>query len=92
MVRKKISAKGEPAVFTAVLHKEGKWYVAHCEEIGTVSQGKTVEEAIKNLKEATELYLETASELKGAKLKISHPIVATFTVSNHAKIAGAFGA
>lgn len=44
--------------FTAVLHKEGDIYVAECPEIGTVSQGKTVEEAVANLKEATELYLE----------------------------------
>jgi predicted RNase H-like HicB family nuclease len=40
------------------LHKEGDLYVADCPEIGTVSQRKTVEEAIANLKEATELYLE----------------------------------
>ena len=44
--------------FTAVLHKEADLYVADCPEVGTVSQGKTVEEAIANLKEATELYLE----------------------------------
>jgi predicted RNase H-like HicB family nuclease len=44
--------------FTAVLHKEGELYVAECPEVGTVSQGKTVEEAVVNLKEATELYLE----------------------------------
>jgi predicted RNase H-like HicB family nuclease len=44
--------------FTAVLHKEGDLYVADCPEVGTVSQGKTVEEAIANLKEATELYME----------------------------------
>jgi predicted RNase H-like HicB family nuclease len=44
--------------FTAVLHKEGDLYVGECPEVGTVSQGKTVEEAIANLKEATELYLE----------------------------------
>ena len=44
--------------FTAVLHKEGNWYVAECPEVGTVSQGHTIEEAIANLKEATELYLE----------------------------------
>lgn len=43
---------------TAMLHKEEDTYVAECPEVGTVSQGKTVEEAIKNLKEATELYLE----------------------------------
>jgi len=44
--------------FTAVIHKEGDLYVADCPEIGTVSQGHPVEEAITNLKEATELYLE----------------------------------
>jgi predicted RNase H-like HicB family nuclease len=44
--------------FTAVLHKEDELYVAECPEVGTVSQGKTVEEAVANLKEATELYLE----------------------------------
>jgi predicted RNase H-like HicB family nuclease len=44
--------------FTAVLHKEEDMYVAACPEIGTVSQGYTVEEALANLKEATELYLE----------------------------------
>ena len=43
---------------TAILHKEDDWYVAECPEVGTVSQGHTVEEAIANLKEATELYLE----------------------------------
>ena len=46
------------ATFTAVLHKEGELYVAECPEVGTVSQGKTVEEAVANLQEATELYLE----------------------------------
>lgn len=43
--------------FTAVLHKEGALYVAECPEVGTASQGKTIEEAVANLKEATELYL-----------------------------------
>ena len=42
----------------AVLHREEELYVAECPEVGTVSQGYTVEEAIANLKEATELYLE----------------------------------
>lgn len=44
--------------FSAVIHKEEDLYVAQCPEVGTVSQGKTVEEAVANLKEATELYLE----------------------------------
>lgn len=40
-----------------VIHKEGDLYVAECPEVGTVSQGYTIEEAIANLKEATDLYL-----------------------------------
>ncbi len=45
--------------FTAVITKEENWYVAHCIELGVVSQGKTIEEAQANLKEAVELYLES---------------------------------
>jgi predicted RNase H-like HicB family nuclease len=44
--------------FTAVIHKEEDLFVAECSEVGTVSQGRTIEEALANLKEATELYLE----------------------------------
>ena len=44
--------------FTAVLHKEEDMYVAECPEDDTTSQGMTIDEAILNLKEATELYLE----------------------------------
>ncbi|MGH9800080.1 MAG: type II toxin-antitoxin system HicB family antitoxin [Blastocatellia bacterium] len=43
---------------TAIIHQENNLYVAECPEVGTVSQGKSVEEAIANLKEATELYVE----------------------------------
>jgi len=41
-----------------VIHQEESFYVAECLEVGTVSQGKSVEEAIASLKEATELYVE----------------------------------
>ena len=43
---------------TAVLHQEGPLWVAECPEIGTVSQGQSIEEAVANLREATALYLE----------------------------------
>lgn len=43
---------------TAVIHREDDLYVAECPEVGTVSQGGTIEEAVLNLREATELYLE----------------------------------
>ena len=59
--------------FTAVLHKEGDLYVAECPEVGTVSQGPTIEVAITNLKEATELYLE-----EFPLSEVSRPIMTTF--------------
>ena len=45
-------------LFSAIIHKEDDIYVAECSEVGTVSQGYTIEEALENLKESTELYLE----------------------------------
>jgi len=51
-------------VFTAVLYREEDAYVAECPEVGTVSQGRTVEGTVANLKEATELYLEEAPHLR----------------------------
>jgi predicted RNase H-like HicB family nuclease len=47
---------------SAVIHREGDLYVAECPELGTVSQGKTLEEAVANLKEATGLYLEEQAQ------------------------------
>ena len=66
-------------IFTAVLHKEEDLYVAECPEVGTVSQGYTVEEAIANLKEATELYLE-----EFPPPEVPRPLVTTFEVVVHA--------
>jgi predicted RNase H-like HicB family nuclease len=59
--------------FTAVLYKEENIYVAECPEVGTVSQGYTIEEAIANLKEATELYLE-----EFPLPEITKPLLTTF--------------
>lgn len=63
--------------FTAVLIKEGDLFVAECPEVGTVSQGRTIEEAVGNLKEATELYLEEYP-LKES----SNPLITTFQVAH----------
>ena len=41
-----------------VKEKEEKWYIAKCLDNNVASQGKTIEEALKNLKEALELYLQ----------------------------------
>jgi len=66
-------------ILTALLHKEEDLYVAECPEVGTVSQGYTVEEAIANLKEATELYLE-----EFPVPEVTRPLVTTFEVAVHA--------
>jgi predicted RNase H-like HicB family nuclease len=50
--------------FTAIIEKRGKWYVATVEEVpGVNTQGRTLAEARRNLKEALELVLEANREL-----------------------------
>lgn len=43
---------------TASIWKEEDMFVAKCVELGVTTQGRTKEEAVANLKEAIELYLE----------------------------------
>jgi predicted RNase H-like HicB family nuclease len=43
---------------TAAVWNEDDWYVARCVEIEVASQGRSEEEALRNLKEAILLYLE----------------------------------
>jgi predicted RNase H-like HicB family nuclease len=66
--------------FTAILHREGDMYVAECPEVGTVSQGATVEEAVDNLREATELYLDEFPLEEGQK-----SLMTTFEVAVRAR-------
>ena len=47
-------------------------YVAHCTTLGIASQGKDTEEAVKNIKEAIELYLEEQPE-KYEELGLQEP-------------------
>jgi predicted RNase H-like HicB family nuclease len=46
---------------TAIIEKEQDGYVALCPELDIASQGDTIEEARDNLREALELFFETAS-------------------------------
>ncbi|MBC7249151.1 MAG: type II toxin-antitoxin system HicB family antitoxin [Anaerolineae bacterium] len=66
-------------IFTAILYREEDIYVAECPEVGTVSQGYTVEEAIANLREATELYLE-----EFPLPEVTRPLMTTFEVAVYA--------
>ncbi len=65
--------------FTAVVHKEEDLYVAECPEVGTASQGVSIEEAVINLQEATELYLEEFPIKQSFR-----PFLTTFEVAAHA--------
>jgi predicted RNase H-like HicB family nuclease len=47
---------------TAIIEREGSGYVSLCAELDIASPGATVEEARDNLREAPELFFETASE------------------------------
>lgn len=49
--------------YTGVVWKGEKGYVSKCPELGVASCGETREEALNNLKEAVELYVENAKEL-----------------------------
>ena len=50
--------------FTSVIEKRGKWYVAYVEEIpGVNTQGRTLAEARRNLKEALAMVIEANREL-----------------------------
>lgn len=63
--------------FTTIISQEGKWYVARCLELGVVSQGKTIEGAQDNLREAVELFLEDRPNAK-KYLHKKAPLITTF--------------
>ena len=48
--------------FTAIIEKEGNGFVALCPEFDVASQGDSVEEARDNLREAVELFLQSADQ------------------------------
>ncbi|MFN7740609.1 MAG: type II toxin-antitoxin system HicB family antitoxin [Cyanobacteriota bacterium] len=64
-----------PQRITAILYREAEVYLAECPEVGTTSQGDTIEEALANLREATELYLEECPQPALA------PLLTTFEVN-----------
>jgi predicted RNase H-like HicB family nuclease len=65
---------------TAVLTPaDGGGYIAYNPETGTTTQGETLEEALANLREAVELYLEEFPMKLGGS-----PLVTTVTILEHA--------
>ncbi len=47
--------------FSAIIEREGNGYVSLCPELDIASQGASIEAARENLREALELFFETAS-------------------------------
>ena len=45
--------------YNVIIQKDEDWYVAKCIDNNVASQGKTIEEAMQNLKEALELYMQS---------------------------------
>ena len=44
--------------FTAIVEKDGRWYIAYCAEVpGANGQGRTKEESVESLRQAIELIL-----------------------------------
>ena len=50
--------------FTATIEREDQGFVAYCPELDLASQGDSIEEARANLREALEVFLETASPVE----------------------------
>lgn len=71
--------KEERQVLTHVVWKEGNYFVAQCLNVDVSSFGKTYEEALKNLEEALELYLEDAPS--GSVTQIEMPSLSITTTS-----------
>jgi len=67
--------------FTTIITQEDKWYVARCVELGVVSQGRTIEKAQENLKEAVELYLEDQPKNK-RRFLYKAPLVTTLELTH----------
>jgi len=80
---------GEKLTFSGIVWREEDLYIAWCPDLDIASQGKSVEEALDNLKEAIELYLED-EEAVIPKEKPT-PIVTTVSVEAHAKTASDIG-
>jgi predicted RNase H-like HicB family nuclease len=73
-----MSAMQAPRTLTAAIHQEEDWFVAQCLEIEVASQGRTIDEAVSNLREAVGLYLEEIDD--PTRYVTSTPLVTSFQV------------
>ena len=66
---------------TAIIEREDDGYVSLCPEFDIASEGSTIEEARDNLKEAVELFLETASESEVTKRLHNEVLITRFDIA-----------
>lgn len=67
--------------YQSVVYQEGKYYVAQCLNVDVSSFGNTEQEALANLQEALELYLEDAPS-KNVSAEITHPSIHSFRLQH----------
>ncbi|MBA7495493.1 hypothetical protein ES702_06080 [subsurface metagenome] len=56
------------------IHKDGDWYVAIDPATGVASQGKTIDNALKNFQEAFELWFQNAEQWEKERAIKSEPV------------------
>ena len=66
------------------IYKGEKYYVAECIDLPVVTQGKTLDEVVKNIKEAIELHLE-GEDLKEWDILPDFSILVNFELPSYAK-------
>jgi predicted RNase H-like HicB family nuclease len=71
--------------YTAVVWRESEGYVSKCPELGVASCGDTLEDAVSNLKEAVDLYLENA-EVLGLMVDIEESLTAKEKYTAHLEV------
>jgi predicted RNase H-like HicB family nuclease len=71
--------------YTAVVWRESEGYVSKCSELGVASCGDTLEDAVSNLKEAVDLYLENA-EVLGLMVDIEESLTAKEKYTAHLEV------
>lgn len=73
---------------TAVVEQEGQLFTAWCPDLDVASQGNTIDEALKSLEEAVELFLEDDD----AELTLKRPFLTTIEVDTNGKTPSGIGA
>lgn len=71
--------------YTAVVWKEKEGYVSKCPELGVASCGDSISEAMENLKEAVDLYLENA-EVMGLLEDIEGSLTSREKFTSHVEV------